>query len=697
MKMPYKKAIYRDVLERTRGLRIGFFLFSAVLTFYAYKNGCAESTRVSARVSVWPIVLLVITFAFFQEIRIHAFHRKKKWEWFQTVPFSKAEWYWTSRLAEITNLAVMILVMSLEECFACIMMVKKHGFPQTGMPFVRQAFYAFAAGLLFMGLLSVMRELTHSTASFIGLLLITLLTGYLSLEMLEVFTEEFTNGFGSLPVYWPTRFCLTERAFMKFDLETLDDIAIVYDTLAIVIAILVACGLTYLGSRFAKSSRSEFIGAESRNKKLFMVFVSTSLVLAFHIFTLVVTDSGFSGNVLLFLLLFALIIYLFCRLLKEKSLVRIGKCFLVAAVFFAMLLGVSGLTALAGRHLPKKENVIAVVQEDIFFTNPDAVSKAYDEIAAEKKRLADGGKEAEKTISYTVYTKYGSRSYEVPDTKENGLIIETVLEEGPNYRSAEIEYRYEPTEAILRYGNKPMMGGDIASQKEYKEILRRIPDVYKKEIPVYRVNAFGGLSLCKEKIVTIPDAIPEGGGYEVHMFLSNQFYDSNASYTFLFPDDPELVRYYIEEIQAPKWERISEIIKHAERCEISLSFAPKLQNGVDSIEVLHKRRLLDYIRQKENGAAGFGYVRGLTKRVLLPEELTDELAGMLNLSGKVAYESSEYVLAHFYLSCYTENPNGMLYELGTESILLALPKVPVEQIFDWVKEQIPIDYEEGGE
>ena len=92
------------------------------------------------------------------------------------------------------------------------------------MPFVRQAFYAFAAGLLFMGLLSVTRELTHATASFIGLLFMTLVAGYISLEMLEVFTEDFTNGFGNLPIYWPTRFCLSERAFMNLDFDALDDI-----------------------------------------------------------------------------------------------------------------------------------------------------------------------------------------------------------------------------------------------------------------------------------------------------------------------------------------------------------------------------------------------------------------------------------------------------------------------------------------
>ena len=692
MKMPFKKAIFRDVLERTRGLRIGFFLFSAVLAFYEYitAEGIFWS---SARTSVWPIVLLVVSFSFFQEIRIHAFHRKKKWEWFHTVPFSKAEWYWTSRLAEITNIIVLILVMSLEEWLACFMTVKKYRAAQIRMPFVRQAFFAFAAALLFMGLLSVMRELTHSTASFIGLLVMTLAAGYLSLEMLEVFTERFVNGFGQLPLYWSTRFCLIERTVMGFDADGFDDIAIVYDTLAIVVAILVACVLTLLGSRLAKSSRSEYIGSESRNKKLFVVFVTISLVLAFHVFTIVVMDSGFSAYILLFLLLFALIIFLFCRLLKEYSIARIGKCFLIAAAFLVLLIGVAGLAALSGRRLPKKENVIAVVQEDIFFTNPEAVSKAYDEIAAEKKRLADGGKKAGKTIQYTVYTKYGSRSYEVPDTKENGLLIVTVLEEGPGYESGMVEYRYEPTGSVLRYGTKPEMAGDFASQKEYEQILSRIPAAYKKEVPVYRVNAFGGLSPCKETIVTVPDIIPEEGGYEVNMYLANEFYGNESTFSFLLPDDPELMRYYIEKIQAPKWERICEKLKNSQHYEIALSFAAKLQNEGDSIGRIDAVRLLRYIRQEGKGAQGFGHMRGLKRAAPLPAELTDELAQTLNLFGKPAFEGVEYGLAYFSVSCYDENQ----YEVYYDSMFIAVPKDRIEQIFDWVKEQIPKEGEEGGE
>lgn len=691
MKMPFKKAIYRDVLERTRGLRIGFFLFSVVLTFGAY-NIAIEDQLIRARVSVWPIVLLAVTFAFFQELRIHAFHRKKKWEWFLTVPFSKAEWYWTSRLAEITNLAVMVLVMSLEEAFACFMMVWKSRAPEVGMPFVRQAFYAFAAGLLFMGLLSVTRELTHATASFIGLLFMTLVAGYISLEMLEVFTEDFTNGFGNLPIYWPTRFCLSERAFMNLDFDALDDIAIVYDTLAIVVAIIVACGLTFLGSRLAKLSRSEFIGAESGNKKLFVVFVSISLILAFHIFAFAVAD-GFTPYVFLFVLLFVLIIFLFCRLLKEKSLVRIGKSFLIAVVFFALLIGTSGLTALAGRSLPKKENVIAVVQNGKFFINPEAVSKAYDEIATEKKRLADGGKKADKTISYTVFTKYGRRSYEVPDTKENGLIIETVLEEGPGYRSAKIEYRYEFVEAVLRYGNKPIMGGDIASQKEYENILSRIPDAYKKEIPVYRVNAFGGLSLCKEKIVTLPDTVPEGSGYEVHMFLVNQAFDSQAQFPFLFADDPELMRYYVEEIQAPRWERIRKTIKSAFYCQITLTFDAEFRSKEDVDSAFLKRRIIWCEGKVGKGFVSSGYVRGMTKKTKMSSELTDEVMEMLNLSGEITYAGGEYVLAVLWVYGYAEDPNGALYELDAESILLALPKDRVASIFDRLGNEIPKEEE----
>ena len=337
--------------------------------------------------------------------------------------------------------------------------------------------------------------------------------------------------------------------------------------------------------------------------------------------------------------------------------------------------------------------MIAVVQNGKFFINPEAVSKAYDEIATEKKRLADGGKKADKTISYTVFTKYGSRSYEVPDTKENGLIIETVLEEGPGYRSAKIEYRYEFVEAVLRYGNKPIMGGDIASQKEYENILSRIPDAYKKEIPVYRVNAFGGLSLCKEKIVTLPDTVPEGSGYEVHMFLVNQAFDSQAQFPFLFADDPELMRYYVEEIQAPRWERIRKTIKSASYCQITLTFDAEFRSKEDVDSAFLKRRIIWCEGKVGKGFVSSGYVRGMTKKTKMSSELTDEVMEMLNLSGEITYAGGEYVLAVLWVYGYAEDPNGALYELDAESILLALPKDRVASIFDRFGNEIPKEEE----
>ena len=688
MKVPIKKAIYRDVIERTRGLRIGFLLASAVLTYVAYRIAC-EDMPVIARVSVWPIVFLVIAFAFFQEIRIHAFHRKKKWEWFHTIPFSKEEWYWTSRLAEITNLVIMIVVMTLEECLACFIMMKKCHCLQIGMPFVRQAFYAFAAGLLFMGLMSVIRELTHSMAAFVGLILMTLAAGYLSLEMVEVFTENFTNGFGDLPLYWPTRFCLTERVFIGLDLDAIGDIALVYDTLAIIVAILVACGLMLLGRKFAASSRYEYIGAEGRNKKLFVIFVSLSLILAFHIFTLIVASAGFTVYIFLFLLLFLLIIVLFCRLLKERSIRRIAGCFLIAAIFVALLVGFSGLTALSGRRLPKKENVIAIEQSNTLFTKPEAVTKAYDEIVAEKKRRAGGGEKAARTIQYTVYTKFGRRTYDVPETEANGLIIRT--ETGAeSYRE---EFRYEATQAaVLRYGTKPVWIGQI-STREYKEIISRIPDAYKKEIPVYRVNTFGGLSRCKDTIVTLPDSFPESGGYEVVVSLENSYPVNYESVSFLFPDEPELMRYYIEEIQAPKWERIRKTIKSAFYCQITLTFDAEFRSKEDVDSACLKRRIIWCEGKVGKGFVSSGYVRGMTKKTKMSSELTDEVMEMLNLSGEITYAGGEYVLAVLWVYGYTEDPNGALYELDAESILLALPKDRVASIFDRFGNEIPKEEE----
>ena len=79
MKMPFKKSIYRDVFERTRSLRIGFFLLSVALTCLG--NSIAERDiypPYHARLPIWLMVLLAVSFAFFQELRVHAYHRKKR-------------------------------------------------------------------------------------------------------------------------------------------------------------------------------------------------------------------------------------------------------------------------------------------------------------------------------------------------------------------------------------------------------------------------------------------------------------------------------------------------------------------------------------------------------------------------------------------------------------------------------------------
>lgn len=689
MKMPFKKSIYRDVFERTRSLRIGFFLLSVALTCLG--NSIAERDiypPYHARLPIWLMVLLAVSFAFFQEMRVHAYHRKKKWQWFYTIPVDKCEWYWTSRAVEATNLLILIVVMSIEEYIACIIMMKRLKLSQIGMPFVRQAVYAFAAGLLFMALLSVVRELTHSTVAFVGLLFMTLLTLYVSLEMIEEIAALFTNGFGDLPIYWTTRFCLIERIFMEFDIEVLGNIAHVYDTLAILGAVLIAGLLMLLGRKIAETSRAEYVGTENRNKKLFVVFASISLILAFHIFAFTVAD-GFTPYVFLFVLLFVLIIFLFCRLLKEKSLVRIGKSFLIAAVAFAVLTGISGLASLFGRRIPAEDRVVAVEQGGYIFTDRAAVSKAYKEIVAEKNRRADGGERAGKTISYILFTKYGSLSYEVPDTKENGLITKTILESGPNYESSAIEFPYEPNKAVLEYGYKPIMIGDLET-KDYESILERIPEAYKKELPVYRVNFFGGLSLSKETVITYPDVIPEGSGYVVGMYLENQFQHCDGNIMFLFPADTEVMRYYVEEVQAEKWKDIAELIKEANRTEIRLSFSPKEEDSEDPLWRFRGSRSLQSICVNGRSAVCSGLMQGyeLKSNVKLPQEVNGEIEDLLSFSGEVTFEGGEYVLAECYVMCYFMRDVDW-YDQEMRTILLALPKDRVERIFDRVKEAIP--------
>jgi len=690
MKMPFKKSIYRDVFERTRGLRIGFFLFSVALTCLG--NSIAERELYApehARLPIWPMVLLTVSFAFFQELRVHAYHRKKKWQWFYTVPFNKGEWYWTTRAAEATNLLILIVVMSIEEYIACLILMKRLKLSQIGMPFIRQAVFAFAAGLLFMALLSMVRELTHSIVAFVGLLFMTLLTLYISLEMIEETTVLFTKGFGDLPVYWPTRFCLIGRTFMELDLEVLDNIALVYDTLAILAAILISVPLMLLGRKLADTSRAEYVGAENRNKKLFVVFVSISLLLSFHILALIIKDSELNAYILLFVVLFALIIYLFCRLLKERSIRRVGRCFLIAVVAFAVLTGISGLASLFGLRIPAEDRVVGVEQDGYIFTDRAAVSKAYKEIVAEKKRRADGGERAGKTISYILFTKCGSLSYEVPDTTENGLIIKTVLESGPDYESSTIEFPYEPNKAVIEYGYKPVLTGDLET-KDYERILERIPEAYKKEIPVYRVNFFGGLSLSKETAVTYPDVIPEGSGYLVGMYLENQFRHCDGNMMFLFPADTEVMCYYVEEIQAEKWKDIAALIKSANRTEIRLSFPPKEEDSEDPLWRFRGTRSLQSICLNGRSAVCSGFVHGygLKNNVKLPQEANEEVENLLSFSGEVTFEGGEYVLAECYVICYFMRDVDW-YDQEIKTILLALPKDKVERIFDRVKEGIP--------
>ena len=83
----------------------------------------------------------------------------------------------------------------------------------------------------------------------------------------------------------------------------------------------------------------------------------------------------------------------------------------------------------------------------------------------------------------------------------------------------------------------------------------------------------------------------------------------------------------------------------------------------------------------------------MTKKTKMSSELTDEVMEMLNLSGEITYAGGEYVLAVIWVYGYAEDPNGALYELDAESILLALPKDRVASIFDRFGNEIPKEEE----
>ena len=110
MKLPINKKVYRDALRRTRIIRIVSLLVGIIMTVNAVDFPGGDAIVSTGIVMMATQATGMLAFLLLGEMIIHGYRRKRKWDFFRTLPASKAEWFWTSLLAEMTNMVLYILV-----------------------------------------------------------------------------------------------------------------------------------------------------------------------------------------------------------------------------------------------------------------------------------------------------------------------------------------------------------------------------------------------------------------------------------------------------------------------------------------------------------------------------------------------------------------------------------------------------------
>lgn len=559
MKKRFSKKVYVDVLRRTRAIRILSVVLSILLCVCYYDSAHEDAENYMEYINRVPFLFyasFVIWFILIvQDLCIHRFHRNRRCELFYTLPVSKKQWFWSTALVSITNLGVLvILIQAAEEVlirFVYAHMQQHQMVNHISTPIFRQMFLLFAVGLVTYAVIALVREMTHGKAAFFAVLIGSAASFWMGMFLYSFMKEVYADGFGYNPNSWAYRICLFIRLLDSKDGSSCgeENLLICYDTIALLLNIMLAVGILYLGSRIAERSRAEYVGAEYRNKKLFLVLVSlTNLVpMMFVVMANTVGDEKLETRITACLVLLVILtVILFCRLFREKSVKKIVYCLLFTVVLFGVILGLARVVTRIEARIPSRDKIVAVSQSGYLFTDSEAIDKAYAEIQNRRDAMK-AGDDTRGHIFYTVYTGTGAREYCVSG--------EGLLKYDPK-TSGEVP-SYPCSNVLLAYGKTPVLISEFSDVHDLEEFLKLLPEEYCDEHEVYYQNVLGGISKAKDPLYMGNDLLLSHGMLYMDYFGPN----FRSAGTLQFRPGSKAMKMIIEKIQLPHWKRVTEHLK----------------------------------------------------------------------------------------------------------------------------------------
>ncbi len=500
MKLPLNKALLRDAIRRTRLARILFLVLGIGLEFSVYRMLRSDYFISPVHITVIYAAVLLAVQMITLEVILHAYRFTRKREVFFTLPVGRTEWFYTTTLFKIVNLFVYVTVLELAN--AVILRLAPFFIRQgsvLNLPafHFRRAVYLFVIGLVLIGVLSLVREMTHSFVSW-GVMLAALGIGYyLMMPLYEEIVTALSGEFADIghSLLMRTRLVFRQRA--ESWISTFDGPQAYFDSLAVLINFLAAVGLIALSRYFVSKSDAEYAGAEYHNKRLFRILLAgatfLTLILVFSVLFLL--GSEYVSNVILFPVVLLLVLYLLCRMFREKPRLELARYALIGIVVFACWLGAAKLTEMNASRIPDKEKVVAAEIDRYggVYTSDEAIAYLVGRVeAAKENRSSHNPKDHQPRATFILYTENSRKEYLVPYDPN----AEYSLAFGGGMLP------HVDTESLFcYYGSEPFIASDGWSRKDYDRLTELSSDLAMKERAVYVMTVAGGMKKAKESYI----------------------------------------------------------------------------------------------------------------------------------------------------------------------------------------------------
>ncbi len=550
MQKAISKRVFLDGLRRTRIVRLVTIPVAVLFGYIGMTENFINSAAIPQQTPMYMSAIGMLIMLLIGEMTMTGWRRRRRYEFFQTIPASRKEWFWSVFLAETVNLFVYAFLAELSvmilfrKRMSLVLYVyeAQNSEGYSGGPFFADSLHRLALlmiiGIVFVSVISVVRELTHSNLAFLMLLFGTAAGYWISFALVPSAIRSFSGNLVS-----PRRSLVFRlRIFYRlFGLLRPESLSVAYDYVALLVNLLFAAGILYLGSRLSKKSAAEYIGAEYRNKRLFRILlvVLNLLPLLMVVYSYVIGGES-SPNVILVPALLLLIIYFLCRLFREKFAPKYLKYVLVAILLAAAIPGGSLLYAKAAMKLPERKDAILVyfgTGYDCFLYSERTIDRIYSVLDEDIKHPKTERFAGEET-TVTIYTATGCREYYIDMKSLQGIWEDSV---GVVFCDA---------------GRKTEFLTPFASSEEYEKFLSLIPEEDKKAIPVYYRNALGGITKSKEKVV-IGAADREKACVTINVIDAHGMTDQQAL-GHRISTGSEAMAYYYEKLCRPQKEQLAE-------------------------------------------------------------------------------------------------------------------------------------------